>query len=355
MYNKINIMSATQNNLNDHNYLDITIQGAPAIDPDDNIIVRAEYKENRTEAILAVPNEWEMGVVRFSVPSDNIPLFNFLNNTYKVRLYDPAFPANVYIAFVTYTTIHGPSPYGPTFQPIFTYSEFIDRINVALSSAYAILKGVNAAFPGTLGNPPLLQYDPVSKIVSLYAEIAGWDNNVATHPLAGRILFNESLLAYFPGLQTNIFPISFPGYTNIVVRSRVGNTVTYNTLQYYIMQSDFIDVLNWDEVAQVVITTTSVPIIPEQKAVGNNQNAVFQALLTDFNFAGVGFREAGRLTFYNQANIRYYDMISDHPMTQFDLQFQFADLAGNIFPIFISQGDSANIKILFKRKSTVES
>ncbi len=343
-------MTSTQNNENNFQYLDITIRGNENFG---DALVEASYRENRTQAILAVPNEWRLGVARFSVPSDNIPLFNFETGAYIVRLYDPARPSNDYSVPVAYVNNHNPSPYGTSFQPIFNYSEFIQLINTALAASYVLLRAGNGAFPGTALNPPQLQFNSSTKIISLYAEIAGWDNDTTTHPLAGRVLFNQALVEFFPGLQENNVP-AIPGFTNIVVANRVGNTVTFNTLQYYTMASDFIDVLNWDEISQVIITTTGVPIIPEQKAVGNNQNAVFQSLLTDFNFAGVGFREAGRLQFYNQGNIRYYDLISDNPMTQFDLVFQFSDSFGDIYPIYISPRDSANIKMQFIRKNAYE-
>jgi hypothetical protein len=336
-------MTSVQNNENDHNYLDITIKGNPRTSIG-NTFVRAEYREQRTEAILAIPNQWELGIVRFSVPSDNIPLFSFPNNTFFVRLIDVT-TGGIFIQPVIYT-FSIVNPYGLAFQPIYTYSTFITLINVALAAAFLALKTANPAFPGI--HPPVLQYDSATKIISLYAEIAAWSDALNL----GTISFNNALIRYFYGLESISTPD--PEYQMLLVYSRVGNTVTYLGQPNYVMASDFIDVLNWDEVAQVLITTTSVPIIPEQKAIANNQNAVFQSLLTDFNFAGQGFREAGRLTFYNQANIRFYDMISDHPMTQFDLVFLFSDLAGNTFPIFISEADSANIKVIFKRKLTIE-
>ncbi len=341
-------MSAVQNEENNYQYLDITIRGNDLFTEP---LVPAEYRENRTQSILSVPNLWKMGIARFSVPSNNIPLFNFETGVYIVRLYDPAFPLADYSVPVVYVNNHLPNPYGSSFQPIYSYSEFIQAINVALAASFVLLKTADAGFPGTVGNPPQLQYNSATKLITLYAEIAGWDNsNTLTK---GRVLFNTALAEFFPGLQQNNAP-NIPGFFNMVVGARVGNTVTYNTLQYYTMASDYIDVLNWDEVFQVIITTTGVPIIPEQKAIGGNQNAVFQSVLTDFNFAGVGFREAGRLQFYNQGNIRYYDMISDQPMNQFDLTFKFVDSFGNIYPIYISPMDSANIKVVFIRKNVVD-
>lgn len=325
--------------LNDHNYLDITIKGDPIISPDTTSLIKAEYRETRTAPLLEIPSEWELGIARFSVPSNNIPIFNFLTDTYRITFVYPDDDMDILVQYIPDTR---DDPY--IGNPIYTYSQFIQCINKAFSDLFILFKLAHPGFPAV--NPPVLKYNSATKIVSLYAEHS-FNTDTSVSPTNAWIAFNNVLIKFFPGLQqSRISPFG----SRVIVTQRVDNDITYLGQPTYVMDSDYQDVLNWDQIYQVIIKTTGVPIIPEQKAIGNNQNSVFQSILTDFNFAGTGFRESGRLLFYNQGNIRWYDMISDHPLTSFDLVFEFSNLAGDTFPIYISAGDSANIKIEFKKK-----
>lgn len=194
--------------------------------------IKASFSQTRTDAILDTPSEYYLSVIRFLIPTSAIPIFTFQDNTYSVSLsYNPT-PSNpaaniVVQTFVTFLDSDYPNAqqnifsYNDLNKDVYSYNSFIYRIN----DAFAIclnnpITGLNArivaaGFTPLTYNAPFLEYDPISKLITLYADIDGYFTQVPKLTSANIIWMNTALFGFFQSFQnfyngsdTTINPLS---------------------------------------------------------------------------------------------------------------------------------------------------
>jgi hypothetical protein len=318
-------------------YYDITIRGNTG----GTELVRADFREVRNEAILKKPYLYDIGIVRFECPSNNIPLSFWPGDDV---LY-------VWLSWNGYTTPQFPvlyipnhtndSPYGSQYKPIFFQAQFDRCVNAAYKLAYTNLFNHDNSVPVT--QAPFLEYDTATEIVSLHAQIE-YDTSISTNP---KIYMNGPLYRYYAGLESFTYADES---VNLLVYLKFNNKTSFVGIPYYTMESQFSG--QADFFNQIIIQTSGVPVINELKAVGNNQTSLVTSVLTDFNFPN-GNRALGKLIYYNQANIRWYSLRSHSELTAFDLRFLWSSDDGSVFPLLISPRVAANVKVCFRLSKNI--
>lgn len=331
-----------QNNIShetiDHRYLDITIEGS--VDP--SSVKEALFSSTRAVPYLKKCNEWELGIVRFQIPSTFIPSF-FYNPEWEVTLFYGLNKATAPIIYDLGSYNVNLGPYA-NLKPIYNVTDFILMVN----TAYKVAAGVLTGLVGSLIDPPQFLFDAGSGIITLLAPKLLFDTTLNI----GYIGMNSSLYEYFRSISALYYKDTNPLYNgNFIFRvyETLTNTETINSIVYYKMIGETSTIDNWEVLTQIVISCNSVPVTPEMRAVGSGATPLVKAILTDFNFVGL-LNNNLDIQFYNQGNIRWYDMVSAHELTTFDLEFNWKDVKGNIYPIYIGANQSANIKICFRKK-----
>ena len=125
---------------------------------------RAVFDENRVDAILQNPADYDLAVVRFSVPGENIPIFLWVDNKFSVSLeYNGATFTSVLEWHPNFVNNAADDFYG---RAVWNYNNFIESINKGLSTAFLLLKAANPASP--LSIAPRMVYDGETQLNSLF-------------------------------------------------------------------------------------------------------------------------------------------------------------------------------------------
>lgn len=135
-----------------------------------NSPIVAQYTEERTNPILYKPSDYYCSVIRFTIPANSVPIFNFTELTYSVSLEyttPPPLPVTtivrVYLTYLTQNVVNR--------TYVYSYQFMVDMINIALGEAYALIIDATAGSPPELAvSPaPFFIYDAKTNLISLMA------------------------------------------------------------------------------------------------------------------------------------------------------------------------------------------
>lgn len=404
----------------------------------------ANFSETRGQAILDKPEDWHASVIRFSVPTDNIWLFqmdnlsvtvtgtatmgsevitgvtvtpdpsasgynlvgaylgapcegyilNYNATTHVINLYTNAtgtgaFSSTIYLTpyYIlmedddagTYAAVVQVSPsITPNRDPtlIYKYQEFIDQTNTALLDCFNLIKA--QGFGGT--HAPYIYLDPITKLFSIVFENNEW---FPQNPTGATLYFNPPMSLLYAGLPadpslslinvTGGAPALFNSVVNCISTGQPGNYVASvlrdpNGGSGYaatVMTAEFSSLYNWQDLVKVVIRSSTLPTeyeyLPSSIAVTDN-NVPIQAqqqqsfsntapIISDFLYpeSSSGFdRTAAQ--YIPTAEYRLLSLKSGPAMYRFSAQMFWEDKNQVQRPIYLGPGQSASIKLLFRRR-----
>ena len=336
---------------------------------------RAAISQARASPIVSNPSEYYLSIVRFLIPLQTIPIFNFRANTYTVTL---DFNGNPYQATVQYISSRIDQPDVAPYFPVYSYELFLIMINTALEAAFAAYKLANPAQPQTA--PPYMVYNSHTQTTALRAQSAYYNPSftIAQQPL--KLYFNTALFGFFPS-----YIQLFNGYThngvpsagrnfNIVIYDKGDNNeiipATYNAGVAgpgFDMEQEFGTLYNWNDLRTIQIVSTTLKTRTEGIsseyidslshipiagiAPGSGSSADSQPIITDFIPSVEVGPEARSYVLYNPtAEYRLVDLLGTTPLKEISLEVRWTDKQGNAYPLYISPGDSASFKMLFRRR-----
>jgi hypothetical protein len=305
----------------------------------------AVYSANRTVPILEIPADYEMAVMRFSVPALFIPIFLWETPTpLSVSMRYDGEDITEDLQFIQRADNPNNPPYG---EAVWNYQELVDMINVALKTAWDAMKVAKPASPTT--EAPFMVYDAKTELCSLYAEKL-FDSSTNTI----EILFSKRLFVLFPSFQSYVSTVAVPPPEltryQILVKDNKTNSTTYNAKDYFIMEQEYPTLALWNGFSTIVFETDSIPVEPEFLATQNNTT---RRLLTDFEpLSTINDRQV--FQYFPQGKVRYYDMKSNYPMKRIDLRVYWEDNLGKVYPLYLGQGDVLTMKLLFRKKSALQ-
>lgn len=293
--------------------------------------VDAVYSENRVQPILQNPSEYELAIVRFSVPTTQIPMFFFEQNKWSLTLTYNNVNYLEYLQFVPNSS--------QTTNNIYVPQEFINSINNAFTDAFTALKTANPAILSTAA--PQMTYDPVTDLITL---------NVQQNYLVDGvdIYFNNSLNILLYSFQNfyNASPPSQQVY-RIIVADRGGlNTGTLGSQPSYLMKQEFPTTFTWSTAKKIRFETSSIPVVRELEG---SQKDVTSSLLTDFDFPSVRYTR-DPLIFFPQGPLRWQSMQSDYPLNKIDVQVYWVDKTDKKYLLQIVGNEYCSLKIHFRRR-----
>lgn len=320
----------------------------------------AKYDQTSTYPILQNPSEYYLSIVRFSIPTDNIPIFFFPLDIYQTNVNVSNLEIGVETALgtsfsdlVTFVpqnkdlsppqiTILPPSP--PYFTPndtinpyyeLFNIQPFLDMINDALAAAIT-----NSA----LGVPaPYYIFDPKTELISLVVTQAFIATNAS-------IFMNTLLAKYLFGFYLEFkFGYYYHNLSDIPFGSPVGGP--------YVFIEEFSSVDQWFDITKVVITSSSLGSTPEfnpsvslSSQINSTSNQI--PIITDFAVSFPSLREYSSTLVYNPTSqYRLIDLNTNTPISRVQFQFYWQNKHQQLIPILISPNQSIEIKLAFVKKS----
>jgi hypothetical protein len=307
----------------------------------------ARFSETRVQAVLENPTEYELAVVRFSVPSRIVPIMFFRDGN-PANGYTPEQRYTVTMSFdgvdetiqLSHIITELPKPlYG---QPtIWTYASFIQSLNQALIECFANLKALKPAAPPTA--PPFMSYFQTSERFSLYAPIE-YDTD---GPPTIDLYFNPELERLFDSMQI-IYNRDEPDAKRFkyIIRSNNLNLTTHLGNPYYIMYQDSTSLFLWNEIQSLQFETNSIPVNPEYLS---SQKNIIRRVITDFEPAS-NAPSAQVIQYFPQGPLRFYDLNSSYPLKQIDLNVSWIDRKGITRPIYVREEDPLTVKLRFRKK-----
>jgi hypothetical protein len=326
----------------------------------------ARYSVNRVSPVLDNPNDYELAVVRFSIPATNIPIFVWGDtpynpttnpsskvNKFAVSMTFDGYTKTQFLDFIPNTT--GNDLYG---NSIYNYQEFIDIVNVGLRNAFSNpaldgVKDVKPLAPPT--EPPYLTYDAKTQLCSYVAQTAYDTGQPAQFggvppPPTINVYFNSALFSYFPSFQVFGQDEQDPLSYQIYARNNFDNQINIGGNPYYVMEQEFTTLSLWNDFTAIVFETDSIPVEPEYQP---SQNDITRRLITDFE-PEVGIQNREKFQYFGTGWKRYYDLKSAYPLSQIDIQAFWEDRDGRLYPIYIGLDESLTMKILFRKKVALQ-
>jgi hypothetical protein len=342
-----------------------------------NVPIKATFNERRDFPILDNPSEYELSVIRFTIPGSSIPIFAFKNNTYIVsfRYYDGVTHRNFeqYVAYIPPTLVNIIPTFSANQQYVYSYNAFIQMINAAIVVAFNDLKTTFPALGVT--KPPFFSYDNVSYMITFWYESAFLGSNIQ--------FFISDLLAEtfesfnytvdmiidspsgIPGGQpdppiavdptpTQRYAYSIPfqdlgvNYSPNIFAPGSGavSYAGYNTVQ------EFPCLYRWNEARGISIVSANIPVQPDQYSTTLTQSLpVSFKLITDFEFdITKGPETRSNIYYVPTAEYRMIDLTDTTPLRVFDLNIFWVDNFGRYNQLYLFPSDSVSIKIMYRKK-----
>lgn len=346
-------------------YLNVTVHN----NTENNVYAR--YEETRSQPILNDPDEYEMSIIRFDIPSTAIPKFK-MDQRYSVTLVYPAENLVSEQVLQLYQVSYASNVTGDSSEYIWAFKQMVISTNDALALAYAdivaqyevIHGGGSWAGSGGPQSQPYLEYDPSTKLFTFYCPTLMADSS------ANRIeLWMNNLM--YKLFETFLF--IFYGYTEpdgmdvrIVIRNFLTNSATISGINYYKMTQEYSSLPAWYVVYKIVIVSNTIlsrkefisfnnvdPI--KLDPFGNPLNvslgtANTLGIVQDFDYS---FFQPNieRITYLPTAEYRWVDLLAHDALYKVDFQVLVQAENGELIPLVLEPGDNVNIKFLFRKRS----
>jgi hypothetical protein len=292
----------------------------------------AVYNQNRVVPILQKASDYELAIVRFSVPTTQIPMFYWKTNFWSLTLRYNNVDYLQYLQFIPNTTTN--------VEAVFEQQSFIDSINNAFKASFLALITAN---PGIASDfEPIMYYDVVNDLITMNVQQNYLVDNI-------EIYFNNPLNTLLYSFQNffNQEPPSQQVYKIIVVDRGGLNGSTLNGQPSYLMVQEFPTTFTWATASKIRFETSSIPVVRELDGAQTN---ITSALLTDFDLPGDQRYSREPLIFYPVGPLRWINLSSDDALYRIDIQVFYQDKEGGKFPLYLINGEDLTIKMLFRKR-----
>lgn len=366
---------------NDRIYYNIAIPGSNTSTTNSGFFnfVPANYVEQLNQSIIDNPSDYYMTIVRFTIPTQIIPIFifeaqPFPNTTdkdlgiYSVTLeYNGNFSPETFVRFITVDpTAEQPQP--PTnvqnrfwtrtlYYYVYNYTDFLVMINTALSQAFTDLP-----FPAPT-TPPFFIYTPETQLISLIADKAFYDLSLV-NPV--KIYFNYHLQRFVDGLPSIFYSTNDPlgRDTQFVIKDLKNNTYLLPNIAapptYLITTQNYNTLSDWNSFKSLQITTNLIPIrneyVPSSQNINNvSGNVNLRGVITDFEpLLDTGAESRTTIQYQQSGPYRLVNMTDINPLTKIDISVYWTDELLNTYLLYVPEGQVLTLKIAFIKKSTFE-
>jgi hypothetical protein len=317
----------------------------------------AVVNDTRAQAIIHVPERWELSIVRFDVDTSLIPVSKLPMRPESTELTDLS---------ITFVDENTSQIVGPTYGVSFTLGletsmqAVVDCINSAFRD-YSSLSGTKPS------DAPYVWYNAELELLQIFAP-SSWVGS----PIA--IFVNKTMHRYLRGLpfiyygqpDGRDFRLAIesswqaaesvrPGFPAAIQQPYASAGLIYKTQEAKTLSS-------WSAARSIYLTTDSFPVqsesIPNSVLLSNRGSVSSSSIpiVTDFIFPTDGNPAADRdrLEYLPTAEYRMIQLGGREPVMRVNLQAWWTDFAGNSYPIQLSEQGSFSAKVLFRKRLTVQ-
>lgn len=304
--------------------------------PKENKREEAVFSVNRVQNILDKADDYELAVIRFSIPTTSIPLIIFEDNLYSVSLKIGTSEYTEYLSWIPTSAVY-------TEKMIYSVQTLVDFINTAFSTAFSNLSGSHTI---TSTQPPFMTFSGETNLLTL---------NVPQDYLADgiNVYANEELYLKINTFQDFYYQTPQQGQLNyeFVIKDLFDNTATYNAVNYFTSTQQYGTISAISDIRAIQFLTTTIPVNRELQGAQKNITSNF---LTDFEPTQSNtFEGGGILQYYPQGPLRYIDLLSKHSLYKIDLFVKWVSKKGDVYPLYLEGEQSGTIKLLFRKKQNL--
>lgn len=291
-----------------------------------------QFDANRVQPVLDNPSDYELSVVRFSIPSTSIPVMNWKNETYKIGIEFNGTLIEKYVDFVPNSD--KPPLYENTIGQVWSYQEWCAIMSNCLTELHDQMVIAQPTFPAT--TPILWKIQPDTEIMSLYCPSGYADPNVKVY--FNNLLEAQSIFQAFAEDDDTF---------RIYIKDKITNRTTYGG-GGFIMSQEYPTTSLISNADKILVETNSIPVNPE--LLGSKTNEIRQ-VVTDFDIAGL-VRDSLTIQFYPQGPLRYYQLKSSYPLYRMNVVVRWEDVDGITYPIYLQENAQLSMKIHFRKKGS---
>lgn len=314
---------------------------------------KATIFENRSNPIIKNPSKYQLSVVRFTIPTQYLPIFIWKNISGTNN------PDNAYYSvtingsqqFLQFVSNSGLTATDPNYLFIYSYQHFLDAINAALKLAFVATGGAATA-------PPYMIYDSKNELFALVTQYAY--ATVANY----QIYFNDKLFSFFDNFNVKRlgnglalgkdfqFNINNNGDNDFI-----GHPPTYaraGALDSYIFYQETKAAYLWNTSRNLILTTNGIPISEEgvnyrtnNTSTQQSSNSSYRKILTDFDLP-LTENVRSYIQYVPQGEYRMISMYGDSSVYTFDMSIFFETEDLTVHQLYIPPGESFNVKIMFR-------
>lgn len=296
--------------------------------------VRAQFTETRVQPIIHHPRDFELAIVRFKVPSFEIPLIFFKTNAYTVSLeYDG------YVATSTLLFVSGGNADEYKRDTVWNIGQFLESVNTAFKDAYDELKLNKPLITATVG--PYMRVE--NEKFTLYTE----DTEYTTAPTPYiKIYMNPNLYYYFTGFECFENVNETDRRHRIIIRNTLINGITIGGNAYLMTDEEYPSISQWSELVNIAFETSSIPINAELLPTQNNST---RYIITDFELIEKA-PNATSYQYFPQGPLRFYSLQSQFPLYTLDVRLVWIAKDGTVHDLYISGNIPLTLKLYFSKK-----
>jgi len=311
------------------------------IDPDPLKKRAGVFSVNRVQPIVNKCDDYEMAVVRFSLPLTSVPLIVFEDNYFSVSL-----TLNIggvvseyteFLQWVPNSNLNLENRY------IYIVQDLLDLINNAYALAFSNLSSAHII---TATKPPFMSFSSESNLITLNVPQAFLADGIDVYA-------NEKLYLKMNSFQDYYYEFPSEGQLNyrFVIQDLFDNNVNYDGVDYYTFTQQYATIGTLSDLQSIIFNTTQIPVNREldgaQKNISSNFLTDFEPLQSNKWYGG------GLIQFFPQGPLRYQDLLSKGELKDIDIQIKWKSKKGEIYPYLLQGDQSATIKILFRKKENV--
>jgi len=310
---------------------------------------------NRSSYIIRNPQEYQLSLVRFQIPTLSLPLW-FMNPNiiYSVSILFNGHNVTTDLVFVN--TSNNIPEYG---DGVWAFSDLSDMINTAIATSFAGVSG-DVGFPPA-ARAPYMQYETALKSFSVVAD-QKW-NDTYPYQTAGvpHLYFNNNLFNLFNNFKTISDGINVNGLDNLIIITDLFNNrvTTKDALAGYIMTQEFSTTYLINSVSSIAVESNNLPVTEVNQSqvplVDSSSTNTYIQLIDDFQPALTGGTTTGdqrSIQIYQPSIFRYITMIGSSPVVSISLSISVYLADQNRYvPIFLAPEQFISMRLMFKRKS----
>lgn len=350
----------------DNIYYDMLIQAPPGSSGP----VQARYDVDAKSEILEKVNDWNLSIVRFSIPSNLIPLFNFQIQSgpaqadrdlgiYSITLVRGATTTQTYLRYVNWNNYVNPLPQPPSLNPP-TYTQSrstlyygvyeVQHMLVMMNNALAVAHATLPVVPGSAA--PRFIYDSTTSIISLIAQSANYDVNT---PGYTEIYVNSELFRFLQSMPSKRF-----GYNTVNGKDYQLLVADYTNNHYsaseWSLPQSYACLSDWNDITSIIFRSSSIPSRPEYSPNGLGEGADLTdnptlAILNDFiQYPIDNANPRGAFLYTPTAEYRWIDLVGTGELKAIKINVYWSDRQKYIHPIYLNTYDQLSAKILFQRR-----